>query len=149
MLNPIDTSHWKRQDIIREAQMQSAAIARLDMWKRLAYSLVAIGFILGLWGSGTSTTPAFVAGVVCLVIGVPCSIVLTVGINHAKTNVKNMLTAAGVDVTELLKVRSKKDVEGRSASSAKANAKNGGKAKGAGSAVNRAASRRGARSSKR
>ena len=139
MLNPIDTSHWKRQDIIREAQMQSAAIARLDMWKRLAYSLVAIGFILGLWGSGTSTTPAIVVGVVCLVIGVPSSIVLTVGINHAKTNVKNMLTAAGVDVKELLKVRSKKDVDGRSASGAK----------GAGNAAGRAASRRGARASRR
>ena len=36
MLKPLDTSNWSRQDIIREASIQSAALARLGVWKRLA-----------------------------------------------------------------------------------------------------------------
>lgn len=110
MLNPIDTSRWTRQDIIKEAQMQSVAIARLDTWKRLAYSLAGVGVILVVWGYGASAMPGLVAGVICLVLGIPASAVLTVGVNHAKVNVENMLTAAGVDVQELLKPRGKKTV---------------------------------------
>lgn len=108
MLNPIDTSRWTRQDIIKEAKMQSDALARLGVWKRLAYSLVAVGFVLGIWGANVAATPAVVAAVICLVVGIPASAVLTVGINHGKRNVENMLTAAGVDVNELLQPRGKK-----------------------------------------
>ena len=54
MLKPVDTSKWSSQDIIREAKMQTDAIARLDVWKRLAYSLVAIGFVLGMWGANVA-----------------------------------------------------------------------------------------------
>lgn len=110
MLKPIDTSRWSRQDIMKEARMQSAAIARLDTWKRLAYSLAGIGVILVVWGYGASVTAGLVAGVICLVLGIPASAVLTVGVNHAKVNVKNMLNAAGIDVQELLKPRGKKTV---------------------------------------
>lgn len=102
-MKPLDTSKWGRDDIIKEASMQSAALARLSVWKRLAYSLVAIGVIVGLWGNGTQTTVGLVAAVICLVIGVPCSVVLTIGIKNGKDNVKRMLTAAGIDVNELLK----------------------------------------------
>lgn len=110
MLDPIDTSKWTRADILNEARMQSAAIARLGVWKRLAYSLVAIGFILGFWGTGSEVGAAVAAAVICLVIGIPASIVLTVGVSHAKRNVENMLASAGVDVDELLKPRSRRDV---------------------------------------
>lgn len=111
MLKPIDTSQWSRQDIIKEAQLQSAALARLGTWRRLAYSLVAIGFILGLWGSNDGVTAAIVAAVACLVLGVPSSVVLTIGVNRGKENVRNMLSAAGIDVGELLAPRSKRDAE--------------------------------------
>ena len=109
MLKSLDTTGWNRQDIIREAQLQSGALARLGVWKRLAYSLVAIGFILGLWGTNTVQGIAVAIGIACLVVGVPASIVLTVGINRGKRNVENMLIDAGVDVQELLRPRSKKD----------------------------------------
>ena len=111
MLTPLDTSGWNRADIMREARMQSEALARLGVWKRLAYSLVAIGFILGLWGTNTAQGIAVTIGIACLVVGVPASIVLTVGINRGKRNVENMLTDAGVDVQELLRPRSKKDAD--------------------------------------
>lgn len=112
MLKPVDTSRWSRQDIMREAQMQSAAIARLDTWKRLAFSLTAVGAILVIWGHGSSIMPGMVAGIICLVLGIPASVVLAVGVKHAKVNVKNMLNAAGVDVQELLRPRGKRATEG-------------------------------------
>lgn len=107
MLKPVDTSKWSSQDIIREAKMQTDAIARLDVWKRLAYSLVAIGFVLGLWGANVANTIGIAAGVLCLVAGIPASVVLTVGISRGRNNVKHMLEAAGVDVDALLRPRSK------------------------------------------
>ena len=112
MLKPVDTSRWSRQDIMREAQMQSAAIARLDTWKRLAFSLTAVGAILVIWGHGSSIMPGMAAGIICLVLGIPASVVLAVGVKHAKVNVKNMLNAAGVDVQELLRPRGKRATEG-------------------------------------
>lgn len=39
-----------RDDLIREAKMQTDAIQRLNVWLRLGYSLVAIGFLMGMWG---------------------------------------------------------------------------------------------------
>lgn len=102
MLKPLDTSHWSQQDILKEASMQSAALARLGVWKRLAYSLVAIGFIVGMWGMNVSLTPALVAGVICLVLGGFASVVLTVGTSRGKKNVEAMLESAGIDVDELL-----------------------------------------------
>lgn len=107
MLKPVDTSKWSSQDIIREAKMQVDAIARLDVWKRLAYSLVAIGFVLGMWGANVANTIGIAAGVLCLVAGIPASVVLTVGISRGRNNVKHMLEAAGVDVDALLRPRSK------------------------------------------
>lgn len=102
MLKPLDTSHWSQQDILKEASMQSAVLARLGVWKRLAYSLVAIGFIVGIWGMNASMALAVVIGVTCLVLGGFASVVLTVGTNRGKRNVEAMLESAGIDVDELL-----------------------------------------------
>lgn len=41
------------------------------------------------------------AGVVCLVIGAPISIILKIGTTNAHKNVERVLAAAGVDVEEL------------------------------------------------
>ena len=49
-LNPLDTSRWTRDDFIREARLQTDAIQRLNVWLRLGYSLVAVGFLLGYGG---------------------------------------------------------------------------------------------------
>ena len=46
----LDTSNWTREDLVREAKLQTDAIQRLNVWLRLGYSLVAAGFIVGYWG---------------------------------------------------------------------------------------------------
>jgi len=85
-------SHETSDPLLKEAQDQTRALMRLQAYKRLAYSLVAIGVILVWWGLvGGSSRAAGVAGVVLVAIGVPSSAVLYVGIKHGKQNVENML----------------------------------------------------------
>lgn len=111
MLKPIDTSRWGRQDILREASLQSAAIARLGVWKRLAYSAVAMGVIVGIWTTNAQIGWGMPVAAVLVIVGGFASVVLTVGVSRAKRNVEHMLAAAGVDVDELLAPHSKKDAQ--------------------------------------
>ena len=95
MLKPLDTSRWTRSDALREAQLQTVAIQRLTVWLRLAYSLVAIGFLLGYGGFfGGYGTGLGVAGVILLVLGAAASVVLKVGTTNAKKNVEKILAEA-------------------------------------------------------
>ena len=95
----LDTSNWTREDLVREAKLQTDAIQRLNVWLRLGYSLVAAGFIVGYWGFyGGGGTGFGVLGVVVLVLGAVLAVVLKVGTTNAKRNVRAILDAAGVDL---------------------------------------------------
>lgn len=97
----LDTSNWTRDDLVKEAKLQTDAIQRLNVWLRIGYSLVALGFILGYWGFyGGGGTCFGIAGVVLLLVGALVSVVLKVGTTNAKRNVRNILAAAGVDLDE-------------------------------------------------
>lgn len=97
----LDTSNWTRDDLIREARLQTDAIQRLNVWLRIGYSLLAIGFIVGYWGFyGGGGTGFGVLGAVLLVVGALVSAVLKVGTSNAKKNVRAILAAAGVDLDE-------------------------------------------------
>lgn len=98
MSKPVNTENWSRADLIKEAKMQTDAIQRLKVWLRLGYSLIAIGAILLIWSSGASNAIAAGIGAVCLVLGIPASIVLRVGITRATANVQGILSQAGVDM---------------------------------------------------
>ena len=75
----LDTSNWTRDDLIREAKLQTDAIQRLNVWLRIGYSLLAVGFILGYWGFyGGGGTAFAVVGIVLLVVGAFVSVVLKV-----------------------------------------------------------------------
>lgn len=93
----IDTSNWGREDLLREARMQTDAIQRIYVWLRLGYSSVAIGFLLGYWGFYGSG-PAFTGpvGIVLLVVGAIVSAILKLGTTNARRNVERILAAAGV-----------------------------------------------------
>ena len=95
----LDTTNWTREDLVREAKLQTDAIQRLNVWLRLGYSLVAAGFIVGYWGFyGGGGTGFGVLGVVVLVLGAVLAVVLKVGTTNAKRNVRAILDAAGVDL---------------------------------------------------
>lgn len=99
--SPNQRRELSKEELIAESKLQTDAIQRLSVWLRLAYSLLAAGFLLAWWGfySGGGTV-AGVAGVVLLVVGGVSSIVLKVGTDHAKTNVRHMMAAAGVNIDE-------------------------------------------------
>lgn len=91
----LDTSNWTREDLIKEAGMQTTAIQRIKVWLRLGYSAVAIGFLLGYWGFyGSGPVWAGVAGIVLLVLGVLVSVPLKIGVTNAQKNVEKILQAA-------------------------------------------------------
>ena len=95
----LDTSNWTREDLVREAKLQTDAIQRLNVWLRIGYSLLAVGFLVGYWGFyGGGSTGFGVLGVIVLVAGAVMSVVLKVGTTNAKKNVRAILDAAGVDL---------------------------------------------------
>lgn len=97
----LDTSDWSREDLLREAQLQTKAIQRLYVYLRLGYSLDAIGFLLAYWGLyGGGPESAGPAGIICLVIGVPASILFKLGTVGARRNVTRILKAAKVELDE-------------------------------------------------
>lgn len=94
-LMALDTKNWTRDDLIKEASMQTAAIQKIKVWLRLAYSACAIGFLLGWWGLyGSGPAPAGVAGVVLLIVGVVLAVPIKIGVTNATKNVERILAAA-------------------------------------------------------
>lgn len=91
----LDTTNWSREDLIKEASMQTTAIQKIKVWLRLAYSACAIGFLLGWWGFyGGGPLPAGIGGIVLLVLGVLFAVPLKIGVTNATKNVKRILSAA-------------------------------------------------------
>lgn len=96
---PIDTSDWGTEELMREARLQTEAIQRLDVWLRLGYSAMAVGFLLGWWGlCGQGGVGLGILGVVLLVLGAVAALVLKVGTTRARKNVSHILAAAGVEL---------------------------------------------------
>lgn len=89
----------EREALVREAKLQTKAIMRLGIWQRLAYSLLAVGILVGWWGF-QSDGPDWSrpAGIILAAVFAVVSAVLYVGIRHAKQNVRNILSVAGVDI---------------------------------------------------
>lgn len=78
--------------LVAEARAQTLAIQRLEVWLRLAYSVLAFGFLLGYWGFYAKGGTAFgVIGVVLSLLALLCVMVLRTGISHGRANVLAML----------------------------------------------------------
>jgi hypothetical protein len=79
--------------LVAEARAQTLAIQRLEVWLRLAYSVLALAFLLAYWGLAEADNR--VAGVIGIVLGVlafAVVFVLRTGISHGRSNVQAMLT---------------------------------------------------------
>jgi hypothetical protein len=118
----------QREALIDEADKQTRAIMRLEVYKRLSYSVVAVGALLiysyvfqhaAFW--------TYALGIVCIVFGAAAAIVLYIGVRNAKKNVKRILEAVGVDPDA---VRTKKDVRAEAGEKSKPAASNRAKGKG-------------------
>ncbi len=98
----------QREALIDEADKQTRAIMRLEVYKRLSYSVVAVGALLiysyvfqhaAFW--------TYALGIVCIVFGAAAAIVLYIGVRNAKKNVKRILEAVR------RRPRCREDQEGR------------------------------------
>ena len=85
---------WKETDnpLVVEARAQTLAIQKLQLWLRLAYSVLALAVLLGYWGfQEGGGLVAGIAGVVIGVLALVCVLVLRTGINNGRKNVNAML----------------------------------------------------------
>lgn len=74
--------------------MQTAAIQKIKVWLRLAYSAATVGFLLGWWGIyGSGPFAVGVLGVVLLVAGVLLAVPIKIGVTNAEKNVERILAA--------------------------------------------------------
>ena len=85
---------WSQTDnpLVIEARAQTLAIQRLQLWLRLAYSVLALAALLGYWGFAEGG--GLVAGVIGAVLGalaLVCVLVLRTGITNGRRNVNAML----------------------------------------------------------
>ena len=67
----------RRETLIKEADLQVRAIMRMEAWKRITYSLVAVGALLAYWQAYRDGPAwALVVGVAVLVVSVLASLIL-------------------------------------------------------------------------
>lgn len=89
----------ERDALIAEADLQTRAIMRLSAWKRIAYSLLAVGALMAYWNIyQEGPFWALVAGIVTFVASVFASVMLHMVVERAKANVRAMMSAAGIDM---------------------------------------------------
>ncbi len=89
-----DTSNWTKDDLLKEAGMQTTAIQKIKVWLRLAYSAATVGFLLGWWGIyGSGPLAVGIVGVVLLVVGVLLAVPIKIGVTNAEKNVERILAA--------------------------------------------------------
>ena len=85
--------------LVVEARMQTKALGTLSVYRRAAYSGIAIGawlIYLSVYGSLSTSSMAMavlMGGIVLLVISVPIAGILHVGISRGKKNVEKIIKA--------------------------------------------------------
>jgi len=85
---------WKETNdpLVAEARAQTLALQKLQIWLRLAYSVLALATLLGYWGfvEGGGTAVG-VLGTILGVLALGAVFVLRTGIRNGRNNVNAML----------------------------------------------------------
>lgn len=90
----------KRSELIAEADLQTRAIMRMEVWKRIAYSLIAVGALLAYWNTYQGGPFwSLVVGIIVMVVSVLTGLMLYLVVERAKANVRAMMRSIGVDIT--------------------------------------------------
>lgn len=90
----------QRSELIAEADMQTRAIMRMEVWKRIAYSLIAVGALLAYWNTYQGGPFwSLVVGIIVMVVSVLTGLMLYLVVERAKANVRAMMRSIGVDIT--------------------------------------------------
>lgn len=76
----------------KEAEMQMEAIRRINTWKNIALTLSAIGVAVTYHGmAGGRNLFVGILGIILIVLGALCAIVLNLGIKNGRRNVEKII----------------------------------------------------------
>lgn len=83
----------EKERLSKEAEMQIAALRKINHWKMIALAVSAIGVALVYGGFAGTAQNLFlgILGIVSMVIGVVCAIALNLGLKNGRRNVGKIL----------------------------------------------------------
>lgn len=94
------SSPVRNEALVKEADLQVRAIMRMEAWKRIAYSLLAVGALLAYWQTyRDGPLWALVVGIVIFAVSALVGLILYLVVNRAKMNVRAIMRAAGIDIS--------------------------------------------------
>lgn len=78
-----------------EAQMQITALKRINLWKNIAILVSSLGVAASYAGMAGTSRNLFLGifGVIIIIAGSGCALILNLGIKNGRRNVKKMLDA--------------------------------------------------------
>lgn len=83
----------EKENLITEAGMQTAALKRIDVWKKLAIVVSTVGVALAY--AGFSVTPSHlflgIPGIFLTIVGFAAAAVFNLGLKNGRRNVERML----------------------------------------------------------
>ena len=93
---PLYRKAWQETSdpLVAEARAQTLALQKLQIWLRLAYSVLALAALLAYWGYAKDggLVPC-VLGAIVGALSLACVYVLRTGIAHGRQNVQAMLVS--------------------------------------------------------
>ncbi len=83
----------EKEHLLTEARMQTAALKKINVWKKLAIVASTIGVVIAY--AGLSATPSHlfpgILGIFLMVLGFAAAAVLNLGIKNGRRNVEKMI----------------------------------------------------------
>ncbi len=85
----------KKEYLMTEVKMQTAALKKINVWKKLAILVSTIGAALAYGGLAGTPSHLFysISGILLTIAGFAAAVVLNLGIKNGRRNVEKMIQA--------------------------------------------------------
>lgn len=87
----------EKRRLSKEAEMQMAALKRINRWKIIALAVSAVGMGMtyaGFWGTKQNLFLG-IPGIAVILIATCCAVILNLGLKNGRRNVEKILDAIG------------------------------------------------------
>lgn len=83
----------EKEHLLTEARMQTAALKKINVWKKLAIVASTIGVVIAYVGLSATPSHLFpgILGIFLMVLGFAAAAVLNLGIKNGRRNVEKMI----------------------------------------------------------
>lgn len=87
----------EKENLVKEARMQLKALKKINLWKKLAIAVSAIGVAVAYGGLSGATPHLFpgISGIFLMVIGILAAAVLNLGLRNGRRNVEKIINVIG------------------------------------------------------